>query len=109
METEERTETPGACPPRATPSSEERERTTGAQEETWRRLVRENGETPKLFQYEVNYPPGEGDNHILPMWVCTDLSDLHPKCSTLKLMWSLSGRLVKVPRYRETPGPEILT
>ena len=63
----------------------------------------------KILQLEDNYPPKEGCDHFHPQWIHKDLFGWHPKPSSLLLTWSHSGKWVKVPRYRETPGPDYHT
>ena len=93
----------------ATQSSEESGRVYSAQEETWRRTLRDSGDEMKILQFEENYPPKEGHDHYHPQWIPTDLYEWHPKPSNLQLTLTHSGKWVKVPRYRETPGPDYLT
>ena len=63
----------------ATQSSEESGRVNNAQEETWRRTLRESGDEMKILQFEENYPPKEGCDHYHPQWIPTDLYEWHPK------------------------------
>ena len=87
----------------ATQSSEE---TTDAQEATWKRFMSECGDTLRSIQYEAHYSAGEGKNHYLPRWVITEIYDWLPEFTTLKLAWTLSGRWVKIPKYREYIGDD---
>ena len=63
----------------------------------------------RILQMEELYPPKEGSKnsiHFHPHLLHKDLYDRHPKPSTLMLTWSHCGKWVRVPRHRETQGPE---
>ena len=81
----------------ATQSSEETMQTSNFQEEAIRRFMEENKEDLKVIQVEDHFLD-EGSRHYSHEWVNPDLRDWHPKWTTLRLKWTLSGRWVKAPK-----------
>ena len=93
---------------RATQSSGETVQTTNVQEDAIKRFIEENGDNLKVIQVEDHHPD-KGDKHCNQVWVNQDLKDWHPKWTTLRLTWTLSGKWVKAPKHRDTTGDEIFT
>ena len=83
-------------------NTEDETRITNVQEEAYKRFLEKTGETLKVIQMENHYPDVEGGKHYHPLWVNKDLKDWQPKYTSLKLIWTYSGRWVKVPIWRDT-------
>ena len=87
-------------------------REESAQEKTWKKTIREGGNSMRILQMEKHYlplPSGssgdvESDLHPLHHLIFPGLPSRHPKPSTLLVTWSPSGKWVRVSRVRDAIG-----
>ena len=89
----------------ATQSSEESSQTSNPQQRALRKFMEDNRDNFRIIQVEYHYRD-DGDRHYQHEWVITELREWHPRFTTLRLRWTLTGRWVKAPKRRDISGDD---